>query len=297
MVTILILSRGKCGLSKCATRYLVAMATADLLVIIVDLIWRHIPAVYRLEFNFMRKVPVCNIHAAVLCTVTDCSVWFTVSFTFDRYVAICCQKLKAKYCLEKTALVVLTTITVFFCLKNICWCFMYTSKYWLINQSWFCAISQSVAQSKVWGAVEFFHYLLTPCIPFVLVLLFNSLTVRYIFLTNQARRKLRRHVTGETPSDPEVENRRKSMIALYAISGNFILLWAVYMVYNIYWRMGYLGYEMVHLPVYIRELGFMLQLLGCCTNTCIYAVLQRKFREELRCLLPCSFVQMKSNEK
>ncbi|XP_072447440.1 probable G-protein coupled receptor 139 [Chiloscyllium punctatum] len=293
MVTILILYRGKCALSKSAARYLIAMAVADLLIIFFDLIWRHIASVYRLEFSFLLYIPVCNIHAVVLYTVTDYSVWFTVGFTFDRYIAICVQKLKTKYCMEKTATVVLATIALLFSLKNTFWYFMFTSRYELASLSWLCYITTSVAQSEVWGAIEFVHYILTPCIPFVVILLFNALTVRYILVTNRARSRLRSHGCRECPSDPEMDSRRKSIIILYAISGNFILLWAVSMIHNIYWRMVYLGYETVYLPVHVREVGFMLQLLSCCTNTAIYAITQRKFREELKYLFSFSFITNK----
>ncbi|XP_067857679.1 probable G-protein coupled receptor 139 [Heptranchias perlo] len=43
LVTIVILFRGKCGLSKCISIYMVAMATADLLVIIFNVIERWSP--------------------------------------------------------------------------------------------------------------------------------------------------------------------------------------------------------------------------------------------------------------
>ncbi|XP_069797434.1 uncharacterized protein [Narcine bancroftii] len=46
-VTIKILSRGNCGLSKNVTLYLLAMAAADLLIVIFDLIMRQIPIAYR----------------------------------------------------------------------------------------------------------------------------------------------------------------------------------------------------------------------------------------------------------
>ena len=88
------------------------MSLGDLLVVFLDLILRHIPIVYWEQFYFMRSLPVCNIHAVLLFAATDCSVWFTVTFTFDRFVAICCPKLKIKYCSEKTAAVVLGTVGV-----------------------------------------------------------------------------------------------------------------------------------------------------------------------------------------
>ncbi|XP_067827976.1 probable G-protein coupled receptor 139 [Heptranchias perlo] len=280
-MTIVILSRGKCGLSKCVTRYLVAMAAADLLVVIIDLILRQVPIVYWSEFTFLWYVEVCNIHAVLLYAVTACSVWFTVTFTFDRFVAICCQELKTKHCTEKTAAVVLGTVTVLSGLKNIFWYFLYTNEYWLSNSPWFCSVTPVVSRSLVWGVVELMHYILTPFVPFLLIVLFNVLTVRHILVASRARRRIWGPSSGESSSDPEMENRRKSIVVLFIISGNFILLWVVFMVCSILRRLDYLGYP-VSLPTFVTEIGFMLQLLSCCTNTFIYAVTQRKFREELR---------------
>ncbi|XP_067881836.1 probable G-protein coupled receptor 139 [Heterodontus francisci] len=293
LLTIRILSRGKCGLSKCVTYYLVAMSTADLLVIILDLILRHIPIVYREKFQFLDSVPLCNIHAILLYTATDWSVWFTVTFTFDRFVAICCQKLKSKYCSEKTAALVLGTATVLSCLNNIIWFFMLTGRYWLKNAPGFCDVSAGVLLSPVWAAIEFFHYIVTPCVPLVLILLLNALTVRYILVSSRGRRRLRAHSRGESHRDPEMESRRKSIILLLVISGNFILLWAVLIVYATWRRMWNLGYEhefgSVYVPDYLVELGFMLQLLSCCTNTAIYAVTQTQFREQFKNLMKYPF--------
>ncbi|XP_078056918.1 putative G-protein coupled receptor 139 [Mustelus asterias] len=280
IVTILILSRGKCGLSKCVTYYLVAMAMADLLIVIVDLLLRQIPIVYREQFTFLLDVRVCNIHAVVLYAVTDCSVWFTVTFTFDRFVAICRQKLKVKYCTEKTATVVLGTVTVLSWLKNISWYFMYRNKYWLSNSPWFCLVIRETSQSIAWTVVELMHYIFTPFVPFVLILLLNALTVQNILVASRARRRLRSQSSGESPNDPEMVNRRKSMVLLFVISANFMLLWAVFMFCSIWRRLDYLGYS-VSLPTFVTELGFMLQMLSCCTNTFIYAVTQKKFREEV----------------
>ncbi|XP_067836169.1 probable G-protein coupled receptor 139 [Heptranchias perlo] len=289
LVTIVILSQGKCGLSKCVTRYLVAMAAVDLLVVFIDLILRQIPIVYFEQFIFLYDIRVCNIHAVLLYAATDCSVWFTVTFTFDRFVAICCQKLKTKYCTEKTAAVVLGTVTVLSCLKNITWYFMLSSGYALGNLPWFCAVDGRVQYSRVWGAIELSHYILTPGVPFVLILLLNVVIVRHIVVANRARRRLRDHSSEESPSDPEITSRRKSIILLFVISGNFILLWAMFMLYSIWMRvLDFVGATVIP-PIALMELGFMLQLLSCCTNTCIYAVTQTKFREQLKKMLKYPF--------
>ncbi|XP_059497976.1 probable G-protein coupled receptor 139 [Stegostoma tigrinum] len=263
-VTILILSRGKCDLSKCVTLYLVAMAVADLLVIIFDLIFRHIPIVYRDEFHFLFSIPMCNIHAVVLYAATDCSVWFTVSFTFDRLIAICCQKLKSKYCTERTAAMALGTVTALSCMKNISWYFMLMGNYYQINLPWFCLLRKNVLKSVLWVTIEFLHHILTPCCPFILILLFNAITVKNILLTSRARRRLHASRSGR---DPEMENRRKSINLLFILSANFIILWSTLMVFSIWYRMFSLGYYSVSLLPFVLELGFMLQLRSCCTNT------------------------------
>ncbi|XP_067884070.1 probable G-protein coupled receptor 139 [Heterodontus francisci] len=282
LVTIVILYRGKCGLSECVTGYLMAMAVADLLVIILDLILRHIPILYQEHFYFLRDIPLCDIHAVLLHAATDCSVWFTVTFTFDRLVAICCQKLKSKYCLKKTAYVVLGTVTLLSCLKNIFWYFTLTDRYWLINYPYFCEITGHVLFSHTWTAIEFLHYILTPCVPFFLILLLNGFTVRHILVTSRARKRLRAQRSVGTPRNSEIESRRKSIILLFVISGNFILLWSLFMVFSVWNKMYWLGFRSVYLPFFVQEIGFMFQLLSCCTNTCIYVVTQTKFREKLK---------------
>ncbi|XP_048448314.1 probable G-protein coupled receptor 139 [Rhincodon typus] len=294
VVTIYILLYKDCGLSPCVSRYLVAMAVADLLVIILDLILRHIPIVYPQQFYFLVYIPVCNIHAVLLYAATDCSVWFTVTFTFDRFVAICCQKLKSKYCSEKTAAVVLGTVTVLSCLKNIFWYFMLRSRYQLLNTPWFCDVTHAVQSSRVWVTIEFLHHVLTPTLPFLLILLLNVFTVRHILVTSRARRRLRAHTNGDGQCDTEMQIRKKSIILLFVISANFILLWSTLMLYSISHRMNNIGYISVYLDYSVLELGFVLQLLSCCTNTAIYAVTQTKFRQQLKNVLKYPFTQIQS---
>ncbi|XP_069792528.1 probable G-protein coupled receptor 139 isoform X1 [Narcine bancroftii] len=282
IVTIVILSRGKCGLSKGVTRYLVAMATTDLIVVFLDLILMKIPIAYRDYFGFVRSIRVCDVHAFLLYTATDCSVWFTVTFTFDRFVAICCQKLKTRYCTERTALVVLGTVTALSCLKNIFWCFMLTSEYSLAYARWLCMPRARLLESRVCGLLELLHYILTPVIPFILVLLLNALTIRHVLVASRARRRLRAPSSGEGAHDPEMASRRKSLILLLVISWNFILLWGLFTVYYIWNRVRFLVHVSVFPPESIRELCFLLQLLSCCTNTALYAVTQTKFRDQFK---------------
>ncbi|XP_059509219.1 neuropeptides capa receptor-like [Stegostoma tigrinum] len=258
------------------------MAIADLLVTIFDLILRHIPFVYVEGQNLLEGLPVCNIHAVLIYAATDCSVWFTITFTFDRFVAICCPNLRSKYCNVKTTAVVLATVTGLSCLKNIFWYFMLRNKYRVSNRAWFCWVKRDVKSSPVWAAIEFCHYILTPGVAFILILLLNFLMVRHIAVTSRSRRRLHQQSNRTSSKDPEMKSRMNSIILLFLISGNFILLWSVSMVYSIYRRMFFLGYKSFDLPIFAMDLGYMLQMLSCCTNTVIYVIAHPKFREHLK---------------
>uniref|UniRef100_UPI00398F611D probable G-protein coupled receptor 139 n=1 Tax=Pristiophorus japonicus TaxID=55135 RepID=UPI00398F611D len=281
LMAIVILSRGKCGLSKCITRYLVAMATADLTVIVFNVILLQMSMLYWRD-TFLLYTPVCRFIHFLAPTATDSSVWFTVAFTFDRFVAICCQKLKTKYCTERTAAVVIVTLSALFCLKNVPWPFVY-APYFTVNIPRGCRVSVQFYTAPTWRAFSWFEQLLTPVLPFCVILLLNTLTVRRILVASRARRNLRESSDGGNDQDPEMRNRRKSIVLLFAISGSFILLWMTTVVYFFYCRiLGTFNYRTFYNPLATFEkVGTMLQLLSSCTNTAIYTVTQSKFREEM----------------
>ncbi|XP_062895996.1 probable G-protein coupled receptor 139 [Mobula hypostoma] len=280
LVAIVILSRGKCGLSTCTTRYLVAMATADLLTIIFQVILGRVFNYY-LPGTFLDITAVCSVNYVPLRAATDCSVWFTVTFTFDRFVAICCQKLKAKYCTGKTAAVVLTTTGVLFCFKNVPYFFMYRPMKVIDNIPWGCIRKSSYYTDRGWVGYSWLSTVLAPLLPFVLILLFNALTVRHILVTSRVRKGLRGQSKGDNRSDPEMESRRKSVILLLTISGSFITLWSVKVAEFLYYTIAGLDQNSYNDSEYIfQHSGYMLMILSCCTNTFIYGVTQSKFREQ-----------------
>ncbi|XP_067874815.1 probable G-protein coupled receptor 139 [Heterodontus francisci] len=283
LVAIVILSRGKCGLSKCITVYLVGMAVADLLVVITEPILQRTVSIYFPD-SFLRITPVCSLITILCSAATVVSVWLTVTFTFDRFVAICCEKLKTKYCSEKTAAVVVGTVSVLGCLVSLPCYFTQEQNYMIDNVPMGCVFKLSFFTSPIWAAFDLFLLILTPCIPVFLILLLNVLTVRRILLSSKVRRGFRGHSNGENHKDPEMENRRKSIILLISISGSFILLWATLVVFVIYRRIADIQkYSSDTDPLFITDhTSNMLQLLSSCTNTCIYAVTQTKFRQELK---------------
>uniref|UniRef100_UPI00398F2290 probable G-protein coupled receptor 139 n=1 Tax=Pristiophorus japonicus TaxID=55135 RepID=UPI00398F2290 len=285
LAVIVILCRGRCGLSRCITYYLVSMAVTDLLVIITAVILNRIVGIY-FPFSFMSITPVCSLSFVLIYGIRDCSVWVTVVFTFDRFVAICCQKLKTKYCTEKIAALVIGTVCALSGFKNTFWYFIYEPLYIIDNISWFCKIKLAFYTSSAWAAFDWIHRISTPCLSFILILLLNALTVRHILAAIRIRRRLQVRSTVENQSDPEMENRRKSIVLLFCISGSLILLWLLFLITFLYVRIANLsyfsGYNFNESNFILEESGFMLQLLSSCINPFIYTGTQHKFRDELR---------------
>ncbi|XP_032882304.1 probable G-protein coupled receptor 139 [Amblyraja radiata] len=241
------------------------MAVADLLVVVFQVILINLISGF--------PPPKCNIIYSAGYMSVACSVWLTVAFTFDRTVAICFEKLKTRYCTEKGAAIVIAVVSLLSVLTNIPWYFTYRSHS--------CSPSFEFAYSPVWAVFDWGHRILTPIVPFVLILLLNAVTVRHILMASVVRRKLRGQQSGERKDDPEIKNRRRSVILLSTISASFILLWVTRVVsLSILQITGRYVARFVS-DVVVDRIGTMLQLFSSCTNMFIYAVTQRKFREEV----------------
>uniref|UniRef100_A0A4W3J966 G-protein coupled receptors family 1 profile domain-containing protein n=1 Tax=Callorhinchus milii TaxID=7868 RepID=A0A4W3J966_CALMI len=271
LVSIVILSRGRCGLSKCTTCYLVAMSAADLMVVFTDVIFNRIVSYY-FPNSFVFITHVCRFILVVLLVfATQCSVWFTAAFTFDRFVAICRQKIKTAYCSVKTAVCIIITVSAINCVQSVPWYFAFTHLVIINNFPFYCTGKASYYSLPIWKVFTWSYRVFTPLVVLVLISLFNSLTIRHILLASRIRRRIRVNENGEKQKDPEMEKRRKSIILLFSISASFLLLWMTNIIYTLKCSR--------HI---FQQTGFMLKLLSSCTNTCIYAVTQSKFREDMK---------------
>ncbi|XP_062895272.1 probable G-protein coupled receptor 139 [Mobula hypostoma] len=258
------------------------MAAADLLVVISNPLLKWTAEIY-FPRSFLFITAVCRLVTWLMFASTATSVWMTVAFTVDRFVAICYEKLKTKYCTERTAAAVIGTVSVLACLETVPWAFLYGAGKIIDGVSWYCVLTPSFTNSPSWAAFEIFHRIFYPGVPFILMLLFNILTVRRILAASRARRGLRGQKSGENDKDREMENRRKSIVLLFSITGSFILLWGTTVVFSIYRRIANSYVLSVTNPRSITyQASTMLQVLSSCTNTCIYVLTQTKFREELK---------------
>uniref|UniRef100_UPI00398EC458 probable G-protein coupled receptor 139 n=1 Tax=Pristiophorus japonicus TaxID=55135 RepID=UPI00398EC458 len=272
-MTIVILSRGSCGLARCTGRYLVSMAAVDLLVIIFCVMLNYLGSLY-FPFSILTHYHVCSLNSITNAAVVDCSVWLTVAFTLDRFVAICYQKWKTRYCTVRTATGVITTVCTVSYLRNIPRYFTYEPVD--VHGPFPVCRLRKLCTNTPWAVYLCACTVLTPLIPYVCILLLNALTVRHVLVASRVRRAFRGQGGDGKQVDPEMENRRRSIILLFAISGSFIVLWMTRVVVFVIQEM------LLDIGPMVMQVGDMLMYLNSCTNTCIYALTQAKFREEMR---------------
>ncbi|XP_060706681.1 sex peptide receptor-like [Hemiscyllium ocellatum] len=269
------------------------MAVADLSVMVFNIILYEIKDSY-FPYSFFNYSPICCLNIALVMASIDCSVWLTVAFTFDRFVAICCQKLRTTYCTIKTTTVVIAVVCSLSSLHSVPAYFAVEPREFIDNVPWSCSVKASFYTLPIWMAYWWLDTILTPFVPFVLVIFFNTMTIKHILQANRIRCALRGKSGDQSCNDPEMEIRRKSIILLLAISGNFVILWIVTMV-------SYVSVQFTDEKLLVADYndpftileqsGYILRTLSCCTNTFIYAVSQRKFKEELKSMLKCPLAE------
>ncbi|XP_059504829.1 probable G-protein coupled receptor 139 [Stegostoma tigrinum] len=284
ILTIVILVRGGCGLSKGITLYLVGMTIVDLLVIIFNVMMYYI-FYYYFPFSILHYTSTVSINEVINYVLVDYSVWLTVAFTVDRFVLISCQKLSEKYCREKPAAVIITILGVVSCIKNIPLYFAFEPGYIIDGMEWTVDFKPEYFTWPGWITFDWIDIILNPLLPYFLILLLNTLTVRHIVMANRTRRGLQGQRNTQNSDDPEIQSRRKSIILLFAISGTFIALWMPPVVFFLISRITERHFEPDQYtdPLLIADyVADMFQLLSSCTNTCIYALAQTKFREKLK---------------
>uniref|UniRef100_UPI00398F6055 probable G-protein coupled receptor 139 n=1 Tax=Pristiophorus japonicus TaxID=55135 RepID=UPI00398F6055 len=276
---------GKCGLSKGIARYMMAMAAGGLMVLFFNVIVSHIIK-YNFPDSLLNYTYMCHFSAFMQGLSIQLSIWLTMSFTFDRFIAICCQNLKSTYCTERTATVVTIKVCVLNILINVPMFFRYEPNHIINNKPWGCRTVTGYFTLPAWKAYQWITNISSMFLPIPLLLLLNSLTARHILLASIARRALKSHSNEEIGSDPEMKSRRTSIILLFTISGSFIVLSALITVIHICVgvteMVTFQGSNTLYLAVKVTVL---LMCMTSCRNTCIYAMTQRRFRAEMRNML------------
>ncbi|XP_072342220.1 probable G-protein coupled receptor 139 [Scyliorhinus torazame] len=281
IVTLLILRFRDCGLCKRTTIYLVAMVSSDLMVLIFLVLINYVLAP-RLPQALFLNILVSGLNSLMSVAVTNCSVWLTVSFTCDRFVAICCQSFKRRFCAPKSAALVVGAIYLGTYVRSIPNFFTNVHYYDHEELEKESRDAPSTDSIHAWRVFYWVKLILNPLVPYFAVMLLNLLTVRHVLAASRVRRGFR--ADGQSTRDPEMQNRKKALVLLIAASASFILLWMPTICLFLFSRITatYSFHDFKDPVAVIHEIADMLSILNCSTSTCMYALTQSKFRAELR---------------
>ncbi|KAM4771278.1 putative G-protein coupled receptor 139 [Rhinophrynus dorsalis] len=286
LVTMAVLWKGNLDLSKSIIYYLVSLAVSNFLLILVVTVFRDIFYFY-VDVTLWGPESSCSVSNWIYFTCVYSLAWLTVAFTFDRYVIVCCMKMKLWYCRPSTTRLVIIGVYV-------CAFLVAMPTFWMYvpvrttqpdgTLFHICSLHRNLSMIPFLSVYDHIQTTVWIVFPLVSLVLTNGLTVWHITVTTRVRQGLKGSATGKERDDPEVARRKKSVTLLAMITISFLAHWLPKMVIKVVERFTYPPvnrYDFYHVVNVVRMLCNMLLVLSSFSNMCIYSLAITKFREEL----------------
>ncbi|KAK1786954.1 hypothetical protein P4O66_017327, partial [Electrophorus voltai] len=283
-VSFLIFWRRKCMLSKSSTMYLMAMAVADTAVL-VFIVVLELSVKYHTVEPFWSREPWCNLRDIFSYGAYNASTWLVVVFTAERFLAITTWGMRNRLCHTRAALWVIGGVFVLGHLFAVPHYWAYVSVHDRKLKRWFCVYRTDASVEYV-GTVVSLQTALSHVLPFVVVGVTNSLTLRQISLSNRVHVEAEcRAATRGHKVPPLLRSRkRKSVVLLVTVSMTFVLLSITRSITQIVlrsWKWD-IDHDDYSLEINVAaDIGNMLTLLNSAVNMYLYACTQSKFRQEV----------------
>ncbi|XP_014262107.1 FMRFamide receptor-like [Cimex lectularius] len=213
VITIIVLTRKR--MKSSTNSYLTALASSDLLFLVFNMILslEHYRGMKHLDCITYWQIWRFSIWLADV--TGGISVWLTVSFTLERYIAVC-YPLKGKIiCTESRARKVITVIVILVPLITITTPFEYTVELQIDERT---NTTQGIDTSEL-GKNETYKTLfyttssiLFMIIPFIILTIFNSLLITAVQQSQKHRNKLTEDYRGVSGSIRSKSNKRSSVV-------------------------------------------------------------------------------------
>ncbi|XP_063810913.1 probable G-protein coupled receptor 139 [Pseudophryne corroboree] len=286
LVTMAVLWRGSLDMTKSIVYYLVALALANLLLILVVTIFRDIFYFY-VDITLWWPQPSCGVSNWIYFTCVYSLTWLTVAFSVDRYVIVCCMKLKLRFCKPSVTRWVIVGVYVGAFLVAMPTFWMYVPVLTTRPDGsvfHICSLHRNLSSIPFLSVYDHIQTTVWIILPLISLVLTNGLTVWYITITTRTRQSLKVGSAGNQGDDPEVGRRKKSVTLLAMISLSFLGHWLPKMVVKVIERFTYPPvnrYDFYHPVNVTRMLCNMLIVFSSFSNVCIYSLTITKFRQEL----------------
>ncbi|XP_056410080.1 probable G-protein coupled receptor 139 isoform X2 [Hyla sarda] len=281
-----VLWKGNLDMSKSIIYYLVALAVANLLLILVVTVFRDIFYFY-VDLTLWWPEPSCGVSNWIYFTCVYSLTWLTVAFSVDRYIIVCFMKLKLRFCKPSVTrwVIIGVYISAFLVAMPTFWMYVPVRTTKPDGTPFhICSLHRNLSSIPFLSVYDHIQTTVWIVFPLVSLVLTNGLTVWHIHVTTRIRHGLKQSSTGKQTEDPEVARRKKSVTLLAMISISFLAHWLPKMVVKVLERFTYPPvnrYDFYHPVNVVRMLCNMLIVFSSFSNVCIYSLTITKFREEL----------------
>uniref|UniRef100_H3AX25 G-protein coupled receptors family 1 profile domain-containing protein n=1 Tax=Latimeria chalumnae TaxID=7897 RepID=H3AX25_LATCH len=291
LFTVYMICFRNCGMSKTACIYLAALAILDTLCLFwgalldLSLYWLQ-------EYPFWNKPPWCGLLTVMEYGSMFSSIWIVVIFTMERYLVLRstharhhCSQLKTTLRITLSVILVSHLIAV--------------PAYWIhlsVKANFTIASQTKELPSCTYNddiystVIVWIHTFIQGGIPFVLIIIFNSLIGHQLYKASSLFTKdQRKTITGITTRS----HITKTILILFTVSITFVVLTLPRFVTYCILR------TLFNTPMHKRDdygklinvfadVAIMMQYLNSAINFILYCVVSKRFRQESWALLTCT---------
>ncbi|XP_042189043.1 probable G-protein coupled receptor 139 [Callorhinchus milii] len=273
-------------MSKIARLYLISLAIADTLclfwggLIDLSLVW--------LDPNpFWNSPPWCGLVTVLEYGSLFSSIWIVIVFTMERYLVLRSTQAR-QHCSQTkvTVRIILCVILVSHLIAVPAYWINSAQKHNLTvrNETLLLCVYNDSFYST---AVVWFHTFISGGIPFILIILFNSLICQQLYATTRMFTKEQRRTMSGITARSLV---KKSVIILFTVSFTFVFLalprFVTYCILRtVYNTPKHDRNDYTQLINLFADIGIMLQWLNSAINFVLYCVVSKRFRQEFLMVL------------
>lgn len=257
--------------------YLIALAVFDIIVLISLVLFMSLPTVYlatgKLE-GYFRAYPYMHPYAyPTALTAQTCSIYTTVAFTVERYIAVCMPLKAAKMCTTSRARKTVFILVILSIIYNIPRMLEFKTVFTVdasTNETLVQYEMTTLGNNSTFRHIYFIYmqFFVMLAIPFVLLAVLNTLLIRAV--------KRSEMTTGKVNTRTKKEN--SLTIMLISVIVVFMICQLPSMADNIF--MVTLSKEVLYSPVFVRitVISNLMVITNSAINFYLYCVFGKKFR-------------------
>lgn len=220
ILTIIVLSRRKSRGSSTAM-YLCGLAVSDIIALNTGLLRQWLSYLISVDIRSLSKI-MCKLHVFLVYLGTQCSSWFLVAVTCERFIGVWLPHRVKHGCTKKTSLVIIGIIVGFISILNFHWFYGFTllaetydnKTYVYECKAWF--EEYNIFLWKTWPWIDLCIFCITPFV----ILLFGNISI--ILKVFWSRRNTRRQVAPNCVFRGKKNSDRTSQLSVMLLLLNVV---------------------------------------------------------------------------